>query len=1171
MAEKLDKNTTKSAASYSSSATLRAEEELKTDFFISEDNLSNALDNKLKEEIAAQSLILSSLSGTPSTQETVHQEQQNLPQIESNLPLKSEKNMSSEHTDLAFDVSQAIGVEMIAIQQDVNESTSTVDVKEISVASDYLNTQNQVAGSILDTGLSGSSVVLNAIAIKGANGVTEIQFEGTDIIDSAEVDAITHEPQQETEIGRIDEDGIVNFTSNEIELPSTEQLKYPKLFVATTAQEAHEIIKKYAEETMSTFVSMRKMKQFGITEGGIDLTKKNYRVFFESSDVDYDGIPYVYVADKMYICHLGKDKTEVTRQKIRQQSMERRMKMGLPTKDLSSTRLRTKKIDCPVKITVKMIAKFPQYKVIRKTKRVCETASKKVRQALVETNGKLSCYYSFVGRLPGTREHNHLVGEENSEHEPIDPLIKDKIIQLTWEGIPSSNEVKRLLEEYVERDLFAGKATPSKLRRRYYPNVKDIRNYMNKAKMLTRLSSDIKEELRLLASKLQQTRPTENIILQSELLDAGQEALLQLKTSADDDPMPKPTLIFCHQTSQQQRLLKRYGNQVMICEVTNLVERVPFPLICLFVQTNVDYQMVGSFVVEVRNKESLQQGLMSIKEWNPGWSPKYVILDYSDEQAEAVKIVFPGCSQFISESSRERSWRQWLTKSENKILGDPSQVFQQFQAIANAYNEEVLHQAALQLENSDVWRESANLRSWFNSNWLLEAKRWVVGYRPDDFIVTLHNESTFEQDIKSLRDAHINLMRGKKLGALIERLVERIIPDFYRRYIELNRKSYTQANELKVLYGDQLPTCLVNKPAAVIMHVLDQIKSTEATVYQVSHVQPGVFWVQDASSGNANDQAHTVSFGDATNLPSCDCFDWQRFKLPCKHLCSVFSSFPDWGWDMLNASYTANPLINLDYSCIKPWVDAQDKQEQRLSHFTTAPTFNLKGNESKVATSKLDSIEKAINANDIKISDVELEVPVSASNGSASSESGLLNINAVGDNVSEQQKNVLAVQCEDLLQNLAQISTELANSDQLERLKSDLQASIGMFRSPSGTTLSENQSSKRNVEDEDSTDADVKKLKIDLERSDSSVDELYVSEEEERVGIHVDDGTDIEDETVEISTQDEETPPRTPDQNIEITNEDVPMHTVLTRPPVQELTPEQRERKLLAILTASNN
>ena len=55
--------------------------------------------------------------------------------------------------------------------------------------------------------------------------------------------------------------------------------------------------------------------------------RKNYRVFFESPDVQFDGVPYVYVADKMYICHLGKDKTEVTRQKIRLQSMEKRIKV----------------------------------------------------------------------------------------------------------------------------------------------------------------------------------------------------------------------------------------------------------------------------------------------------------------------------------------------------------------------------------------------------------------------------------------------------------------------------------------------------------------------------------------------------------------------------------------------------------------------------------------------------------------------------------------------------------------------------------------------------------------------------------------------------------------------------------------------------------------------------
>ena len=85
-------------------------------------------------------------------------------------------------------------------------------------------------------------------------------------------------------------------------------------------------------------------------------------------------------------------------------------------------------------------------------------------------------------------------------------------------------------------------------------------------------------------------------------------------------------------------------------------------------------------------------------------------------------VSFSACQQFISEASRERNWRQWLSKAEQKINGDPNKVFQQFKAIANSYNEDVLHQAALQLENSEIWRESATLRSWFNSNWLLEAK-----------------------------------------------------------------------------------------------------------------------------------------------------------------------------------------------------------------------------------------------------------------------------------------------------------------------------------------------------------------------------------------------------------------------------------------------------------------
>ena len=114
---------------------------------------------------------------------------------------------------------------------------------------------------------------------------------------------------------------------------------------------------------------------------------------------------------------------------------------------------------------------------------------------------------------------------------------------------------------------------------------------------------------------------------------------------------------------------------------------------------------------------------------------------------------------------------------------------------------------------------------------------------------------------------------------------------------------------------------------------------------------------------------------------------------------------------------------------------------------------------------------------------------------------------------------------------------------------------------------------------DDNGDEDLKRLRVDLtEKSESDVEGSYVSDDEEPVGLAVDAGTDIEDEMVEISTgQDEDEDEDDMDAGAITTklpeilaNEDVPIQTILTRPQVPELTAEQRERKLLAILTASS-
>ena len=59
--------------------------------------------------------------------------------------------------------------------------------------------------------------------------------------------------------------------------------------------------------------------------------------------------------------------------------------------------------------------------------------------------------------------------------------------------------------------------------------------------------------------------------------------------------------------------------------------------------------------------------------------------------------------------------------------------------------------------------------------------------------------------------------------------------------------------------------------------------------------------------------------------------DWLKYKLPCKHILSVFQSLSGRGWDMLPSIYTGNPLYNYDFSCFdKEAVTYSQNQDKNL-------------------------------------------------------------------------------------------------------------------------------------------------------------------------------------------------------------------------------------------------
>ena len=107
-------------------------------------------------------------------------------------------------------------------------------------------------------------------------------------------------------------------------------------------------------------------------------------------------------------------------------------------------------------------------------------------------------------------------------------------------------------------------------------------------------------------------------------------------------------LLFVHQTAWQKRLLRLYGNDICLLDATYKTTRYALPLFFLAVKTNVDYQVVGSFVTEDETVCSIKEALEVVREWNPDWSPHLFMTDNCSQEIQAIENLFPGKSELMA-------------------------------------------------------------------------------------------------------------------------------------------------------------------------------------------------------------------------------------------------------------------------------------------------------------------------------------------------------------------------------------------------------------------------------------------------------------------------------------------------------------------------------------------
>ena len=65
------------------------------------------------------------------------------------------------------------------------------------------------------------------------------------------------------------------------------------------------------------------------------------------------------------------------------------------------------------------------------------------------------------------------------------------------------------------------------------------------------------------------------------------------------------SLLFVYQSKWQTDLIKRYGNEMIVLDATYKITRYALSLFFMVVKTNVDYQIVASFVIENETDEAI--------------------------------------------------------------------------------------------------------------------------------------------------------------------------------------------------------------------------------------------------------------------------------------------------------------------------------------------------------------------------------------------------------------------------------------------------------------------------------------------------------------------------------------------------------------------------------------
>ena len=111
-------------------------------------------------------------------------------------------------------------------------------------------------------------------------------------------------------------------------------------------------------------------------------------------------------------------------------------------------------------------------------------------------------------------------------------------------------------------------------------------------------------------------------------------------------------------------------------------------------------------------------------------------------------------------------------------------------------------------------------------------------------------------------------------------------------------------------YNPNIPPYLRERPNHIIKYCLEKhalAESIPSSYVEVIDIANGVLAVRSPSDTN-DKRNYRVQF----NQPSCECYDWERQRMLCKHFFAVFLHVPAWSFERLPIPYRDSTFVTLD-------------------------------------------------------------------------------------------------------------------------------------------------------------------------------------------------------------------------------------------------------------------